>query len=155
MRVVPFVVLALPPTLCLRLNRGMLTHDHWQVVTKVSKEQNTTVTVMGTTIDIKMRVFVCNSIEARAVGEYLAAQPDQQPSPFVVLCRQLSMAISYNSATLDPSQAAVADRLRKQAKTRAVKELREVYQRTLLRPGMSRVGNHRVSLHVIIGSPCI
>lgn len=72
-----------------------------------------------------MRVFVCNSVEARAVGEYVTAHKDQRPAPFVVLARQLSMAIAYNSAHLDPSQAAVADRLRKQAKTRAVKEIRE------------------------------
>ena len=96
-----------------------------QVITKVSKEQNTSVTLHGCTMDIKMRVFVCNSVEARAVGEYITAHKDQRPAPFVVLARQLSMAIAYNSAHLDPSQAAVADRLRKQAKTRAVKEIRE------------------------------
>ena len=96
-----------------------------QVITKVSKEQNTSITLHGLTMDIKMRVFVCNSVEARAVGEYVTAHKDQRPAPFVVLARQLSMAIAYNSAHLDPSQAAVADRLRKQAKTRAVKEIRE------------------------------
>ena len=107
--------------------------------------------------------------KARAVGEYVTAHPDQRPAPFVVLARQLSMAIAYNSKSLDPTQvkaavrsepavsssspppflarssfacppirrcwslptyhalqAAVADRLRKQAKTRAVKEIREV-----------------------------
>jgi len=96
-----------------------------QVITKVSKEQNTTVTLHGCSMDIKMRVFVCNSVEARAVGEYITMHKDQRPAPFVVLARQLSMAIAYNSAHLDPSQAAVADRLRKQAKTRAVKEIRE------------------------------
>jgi hypothetical protein len=96
-----------------------------QVITKVSKEQNTSITLHGLTMDIKMRVFVCNSVEARAVGEYVTAHKDQRPAPFVVLARQLSMAIAYNSEHLDPSQAAVADRLRKQAKTRAVKEIRE------------------------------
>jgi hypothetical protein len=96
-----------------------------QVITKVSKEQNTSITLHGLTMDIKMRVFVCNSVEARAVGEYVTAHKEQRPAPFVVLARQLSMAIAYNSAHLDPSQAAVADRLRKQAKTRAVKEIRE------------------------------
>lgn len=96
-----------------------------QVITKVSKEQNTSITLHGTSMEIKMRVFVCNSVEARAVGEYITAHKDQRPAPFVVLARQLSMAIAYDSAQLDPSQAAVADRLRKQAKTRAVKEIRE------------------------------
>ena len=36
------------------------------------------------------------------------------PSAFVVLARQLSMAIAYSPTQLDPSHAAVADRLRKQ-----------------------------------------
>ena len=35
------------------------------------------------------------------------------------------MAVMYQSEELDPSSAAVADRLRKQAKTRAVKLVRE------------------------------
>ena len=36
--------------------------DEVQVVTKVSKEQNTTVILGGSTTDFKMRVFVCNSV---------------------------------------------------------------------------------------------
>ena len=43
------------------------------------------------------------------------------PAPFVVLAQHLPMAVLYDPATLDLSDAAVADRLRKQAKTRAVK----------------------------------
>ena len=45
----------------------------------------------------------------------------QIPAPFVVLARHLPMAVLYDPHTLDLSDAAVADRLRKQAKTRAVK----------------------------------
>jgi len=103
-----------------RPNGGIFTHTN----TRTFPTQTNTHTP-GCTLDIKMRVFVCNSVEARAVGEYVTAHKDQRPAPFVVLARQLSMAIAYNSAHLDPSQAAVADRLRKQAKTRAVKEIRE------------------------------
>ena len=50
------------------------------------------------------------------MGEYITMHKDQRPAPFVVLARQLSMAIAYNSSHLDPSQAAVADRLRKQVR---------------------------------------
>ena len=50
----------------------------------------------------------------------------QKPAPFVVLSRRLHVAVSYNSKVLDASCPGVADRLRKQAKTRAVKILREV-----------------------------
>jgi len=126
-----------------------------QVVRNVSKEQNTIVNVPGegTTLHLKMRVFVENSIEAKAVGDYIASHPNQaseamrvphaalyrcmhvcialtrprvqNPAPFVILSRKLHMAVSYNSKDLDTSCASVADRLRKQAKTRAVKILRE------------------------------
>jgi hypothetical protein len=73
----------------------------------------------------KTQLTVVLVLCARQVGEYITMHPEQTPAPFIVLARQLSMAIAYNSASLDPSQAAVADRLRKQAKTRAVKEMRE------------------------------
>jgi hypothetical protein len=49
----------------------------------------------------------------------------QNPAPFVILSRKLHIAVSYKSDDLDTSCASVADRLRKQAKTRAVKILRE------------------------------
>lgn len=39
----------------------------------------------------------------------------------MVLAQHLPMAVLYDPATLDLSDASVADRLRKQAKTRAVK----------------------------------
>jgi len=50
-----------------------------QVVRNVSKEQNTMVNVPseGTTLHLKMRVFVENSIEAKAVGDYIASHPNQ------------------------------------------------------------------------------
>eukprot|EP00960_Hanusia_phi_P030746 748821-Hanusia_phi.AAC.3 len=45
---------------------------------------------------------------------------DKVPCPFIMLARQLPMAVAYDTAIQ------VADRLRKQAKTRAIKLLREV-----------------------------
>eukprot|EP00961_Rhodomonas_salina_P064113 861955-Rhodomonas_salina.1 len=97
-----------------------------QVRKKVSKEQNTVVQIKNEgAVDLKMRVFVANSLEAGAVAEYIAAHPDQTPAPFVVLSRQLHMAVSYDSTSINPSIASVADRLRKQIKTHAVKVLRE------------------------------
>lgn len=97
-----------------------------QVRRKVSKEQNTVVqmSVEGA-VDLKMRVFVANSVEAKAVWDYISAHPHQVPAPFVVLARDLHMAVSYESTCVNPSQASVADRLRKQIKTHAVKVLRE------------------------------
>ena len=68
----------------------------------------------GGTIDLKMRVFVVNSEDAKAVGEYIKAHLDQVPAPFVVLAQHLSMAVLYNPQTLDLSDGSVADRLRKQ-----------------------------------------
>ena len=98
-----------------------------QIIRKVSKEQNTVVTVLNEgTINIQLRVFASNSVEARALRDYVSANLDQSPAPFVVLARQLPMAVTYNAASLDPSNASVADRLRKQAKTRAIKLLREL-----------------------------
>jgi len=93
----------------------------------VSKEQSTTAVVggQGKALEIKMRVFVQNSIEARAVSEYMAEHPNQKPAAFVLLIETLDMAVLYPSDELDPSSAAVADRLRKQAKTRAVRLVRE------------------------------
>jgi hypothetical protein len=34
----------------------------------------------------------------------------QVPAPFVVLCRQLNMAVSYEATSFNPSHASVADR---------------------------------------------
>jgi len=97
------------------------------IVRKVPKEQNTSVEISdGTgTVPLQMRVFVVNSEDAKAVGEYINSHLNQVPAPFVVLARHLPMAVLYDPATLDLSDASVADRLRKQAKTRAVKVLRE------------------------------
>ena len=71
----------------------------------------------GGTIDLKMRVFVVNSEDAKAVGEYIKAHPDQIPAPFVVLAHHLPMSVLYNPKILDLSDGSVADRLRKQVAT--------------------------------------
>uniref|UniRef100_A0A7S0I0P0 Uncharacterized protein n=1 Tax=Hanusia phi TaxID=3032 RepID=A0A7S0I0P0_9CRYP len=98
-----------------------------QVVKKVSKEQNTVVNVKGEgALHIQLRVFAASSVEAKALKDYIMSHNDQVPCPFIMLARQLPMAVAYDTAILDPTNANVADRLRKQAKTRAIKLLREV-----------------------------
>ncbi|KAJ1481273.1 hypothetical protein T484DRAFT_1808100 [Baffinella frigidus] len=64
--------------------------------------------------------------EAKAIKEYIREHEHQKPCPFIILVRQLPMAVLYDPAALDPTTSAIADRLRKQAKTRAIKLLREV-----------------------------
>ena len=96
------------------------------MLSKIPKEQHTCVEVHGEgVIDIKMRVFVTNSEDAKAVSDYIRTHEKQVPAPFVVLARDLPMALLYDPAMLDLTDSSVADRLRKQAKTRAVKLLRE------------------------------
>ena len=98
-----------------------------QVEKKVSKEQNTVVNVKGDgPLHIQLRVFVASSVEARALKDYIHSNEDQIPCPFILLTEQLPMAVTYESGALNPAEANVADRLRKQAKTRAIKLLREV-----------------------------
>ena len=98
-----------------------------QVKEKVSKEQNTVVNVKGEgPLHIQLRVFVASSVEARALKDYIHSNQNQTPCPFILLAKQLPMAVLYDTATLNPAIANVADRLRKQAKTRAIKLLREV-----------------------------
>lgn len=98
-----------------------------QIIKKLSKESNMTVTLLNEgKIDLHLRVFASNSQEARALREYVKANPNQRPAPFVILATQLPMAVMYDPKTLNPQLASAADRLRKQAKTRATKLLREL-----------------------------
>ena len=60
-----------------------------------------------------------------------------------MLVRQLPMAVVYDPAALDPASSAIADRLRKQAKTRAIKLLREVRstdRRDVISPTIDIIG---------------
>ncbi len=61
-----------------------------------------------------------------SVQEYVSLYPDQSPAPFVILAKQLPMGVSYESDSIDITSASVVDRLRKQAKTRAIKVVREL-----------------------------
>jgi hypothetical protein len=98
-----------------------------QVLSKIPKEQHTCVEVQGEgVVDIKLRVFVTNSEDAKAVGDYIRTHDKQVPAPFVMLARDLPMALLFDPKMLDIADSSVADRLRKQAKTRAVKLLREI-----------------------------
>ena len=80
----------------------------------------------GKEVEVKLRVFVANSEDAKAVQGYIASHDEQTPAPVVVLCPILPMAMEYDSLTVDPTNQGTADRLRKQAKTRAVKLVREL-----------------------------
>lgn len=77
-------------------------------------------------VEVKLRVFVANSEDAKAVQAYIASHDNQTPAPVVVLCPILPMAMEYDALTVDPTNQGTADRLRKQAKTRAVKLVREL-----------------------------
>ena len=77
-------------------------------------------------VEVKLRVFVANSEDAKAVQGYIASHDEQVPAPVVVLCPMLPMAMEYDALTVDPTNQGTADRLRKQAKTRAVKLVREL-----------------------------
>lgn len=83
-----------------------------QVVRNVSKEQNTVVYVPkdGTTMHLKMRVFVENSIEAKAVIDYIASQPSQACP--CARCRRVPAAPSRPSAVAAAISAARAPRAR-------------------------------------------
>eukprot|EP00960_Hanusia_phi_P051457 760816-Hanusia_phi.AAC.3 len=97
------------------------------VLSKIPKEQHTCVEIQGEGVaDIKMRVFVANSEDAKAVSDYIQTHEKQLPAPFVVLARDIPMALLYDPSKLDLADSSVADRLRKQAKTRAVKLVREI-----------------------------
>ena len=80
----------------------------------------------GKEVELKLRVFVANSEDAKAVQGYIASHDEQVPAPVVVLCPMLPMAMEYDALTVDPTNQGTADRLRKQAKTRAVKLVREL-----------------------------
>lgn len=80
----------------------------------------------GKELEVKLRVFVANSEDAKAVQGYIASHDSQTPAPVVVLCPILPMAMEYDALTVDPTNQGTADRLRKQAKTRAVKLVREL-----------------------------
>lgn len=97
-----------------------------QIISKIPKEQNTSVDLKEGIQDLKMRVFVAGSEDAKAVSEYIQTHSGQIPAPFVILARDLPMALLFDTDSLDLTDASVADRLRKQAKTRAVKLIREV-----------------------------
>ena len=103
--------------------------------TKVPKDQVIPIEFPGSGrapsehVDIKLRLFVSRSEDAKAVQSYISAHSKQRPAPFVVLFENLPVAVRYNESLhagrrdLSP---AIADRLRKQAKSRAVRFVRRV-----------------------------
>ena len=55
------------------------------------------------------------SVEAKALKEYIHEHEGQTPCPFIMLAKNLPMAVVYDPAALNPTNGNVADRLRKQA----------------------------------------
>mmetsp|Transcript_88604 Transcript_88604/g.235822 ORF Transcript_88604/g.235822 Transcript_88604/m.235822 type:complete len:469 (+) Transcript_88604:155-1561(+) len=115
-----------------------------QLTKNVSKEQNQVVNLVSENhnIPLKMRVFVKASVEAKALNEYFATCRDQNPAPFVMLSRGLHMVVAYDKSVLDPSDAAVADRFRKQAKTRAVRLVKEAIENPSLNMSSALLRGH-------------
>jgi hypothetical protein len=72
-------------------------------------------------LKLRVRVFVADGEDAKAVQGYIASHVEQVPSPVVVLFPKLPVAIKY-----DPTQKPTNDSLVKQAKTRAVHLVREL-----------------------------
>ena len=62
-----------------------------QVLCKIPKEQHTCVEVQGEVIDIKMRIFVTNSEDAKAVSDYIRTHEKQVPTLFVMSHRHVCM----------------------------------------------------------------
>jgi hypothetical protein len=103
--------------------------------TKVPKDQVIPIDFPGSGrapldhIDLKLRLFVSRSEDAKAVQGYISSHSKQRPAPFVVLFESLPVAVKYHESLhagrrdLSP---AIADRLRKQAKSRAVRFVRRI-----------------------------
>jgi len=62
--------------------------------------------------EIKLRVFVSNSEDAKAVQGYIAGHGNQCPAPLVILCPHLAVAMEYDSSCVDITNQGTADRLR-------------------------------------------
>ena len=62
-----------------------------QVLSKIPKEQHTCVEVQGEVIDIKMRIFVSNSEDAKAVMDYIRTHEKQVMTLSVMSHRHVCM----------------------------------------------------------------
>jgi hypothetical protein len=80
----------------------------------------------GKKVELKLRVFVANSEDAKAVQAYIKTHDDQVPAPVVVLFPELPVAVEYDALTVDPKTKGTADKLNKRAKSRAVKVVQEL-----------------------------
>ena len=80
-----------------RRERKTHTHTHTHKVRNVSKEQKTVVRVPHESLNLQLnlRVFVDNSVEAKAVMDYVASHPSQRPAP-VLLCLSVCLSVSVS-----------------------------------------------------------
>ena len=97
------------------------------MVEKIPREQCITVELPGEGLtELKLRVYIAGSDDAKLVETYAHLNPDQIPAPFIVLTSTLPVAGLYNPSVVDPySSHSTAEKLRKQAKLRAVRFVRE------------------------------
>ena len=97
------------------------------MVEKIPREQCISVDLPGEgNTEFKLRVYIAGSDDAKMVEAYAHLNPDQVPAPFIVLISCLPVAGLYNPSVVDPySSHNTAEKLRKQAKLRAVRFVRE------------------------------
>ena len=97
------------------------------MVEKIPREQCITVDLPGEGLtELKLRVYIAGSDDAKMVETYAHLNPDQIPAPFIILTSSLPVAGLYNPGVVDPySSHNTAEKLRKQAKLRAVRFVRE------------------------------
>jgi hypothetical protein len=86
---------------------------------RASKDQIISISLWDTVVELKLRVFVADGEDAKAMRTYIELNDEQVPAPVVVLCPKLPVAMQYDPLTVDPKIH--ADLLIKQAKSRAVK----------------------------------
>jgi len=94
---------------------------------------------------LKLRVFVADKPEAKAVQGYIASCDEQVPAPVLVLCPRLPMAIEYDPRK-EPKPT--PDSLTKKAKRRAVTLVRD-----LLRENKDKLSSEILSGHAGHSAP--
>ncbi|KAJ1488637.1 hypothetical protein T484DRAFT_1887124, partial [Baffinella frigidus] len=135
---------------------GGRTAERLRTLAKVPKEQVVKVALpkgkgrrgnVVEEVDVELRLFIAHSDDAKMMQRYIDRHKNERPAPFVLLAPLLPVALEYRPAPHDAGSPAatqstsggkqplpaagqllpaVADRLRKQAKGRAVRLVRDV-----------------------------
>lgn len=73
------------------------------LIDKIPRDQCFAIDVAGVgRVDLKLRIFVSNSEDSRAIDHYIRANPTQTPAPFVLLAESLPLTAIFNPAVMDP-----------------------------------------------------